>query len=38
MYIADGDTPCQENDPRIWFSKDGTKRTALAKGALRPLS
>lgn len=34
MYIPEGETPCQqeENKPDwTWFSKDGTRRTALAK-------
>lgn len=33
MYIAEStDTPCQERDAKIWFSKLGTRGVDRAKG------
>lgn len=32
MYIAEStDTPCQQTDPQIWFAKQNTRDTRLAK-------
>lgn len=31
MYIAEGETPCQVENPELWFGRPGSKREARAK-------
>ena len=39
MYVTDGDVPCKQYEPEIWFSeREDSKRTKLAKGAVPPVS
>lgn len=31
MYVTEEVTPCKTNDPDLWFSKDRTEATKIAK-------
>jgi hypothetical protein len=31
VYIAKGETPCQVENPELWFGRSGSKREAKAK-------
>lgn len=31
MFIPEGDTPCTQRDPELWFSKPNTDATKRAK-------
>ena len=36
MYIAEStDTPCQRYDPNLWFAKEGSVKTGMAKRMCR---
>lgn len=39
MYVTDGDVPCKNHDPELWFAeRDDSRKTAQAKGVVRPVS